>query len=120
MKDTLRCRIAFIIGSLPKSRGFDRPTRLYDYDTNKYIPMNIVYCNETYGLYDYNTKTYLYGNDSYMYDCETNDIIILNPTDSALMGMITNSKSYFKYRINNSMVSIYDYDTNKYHNYIIN
>lgn len=36
MKDTLRCRIAFIIGSLPKSRGFDRPTRLYDYDTNKY------------------------------------------------------------------------------------
>lgn len=78
MDDNLRRLIAFVCGCYV-NKTFNNnqyvPTRIFDYEMNEYIPMNIQFNDYGFNLYDYGRCSYANGNGKYIYDFATKQTV---------------------------------------------
>ena len=120
MDDNLRRLIAFVCGCyVNKTLNNNQyvPTRIYDCETNEYIPMNIQFNDYGFNLYDYGRCSYANGNGKYIYDFATQQTVCCVYNNICFNGFVADTS--FQGIANGFNVSITDFENKKYFNYKI-
>ena len=109
MEHELRAAIAFICGS----RFIKTAIRLYDDHQGKYIPYNIQRNKIGFNWYDYDRKTYLNGNDSYIYDYQTKTYTYIVYTGNCFSGTHCESNTNFTGVVTGGLICITEWCSNE-------
>ena len=116
MNNEKRAAVAFICGN--KNRT-NLATFLYDYEKKIVRLYSITKNGQTMNIYDIDKKSYLHVQDGMVYDFDSQSYIQLNFTGNNFNGYDAETQTTFMGEVINDMIRIYDYEFERFFNYMI-
>ena len=118
MKDSIRARVASIIGAA--FRG-EKVSSVYDYTSGSYRTTWAEVTDGKVSGYDYGTSTHYsgcaQGGNLDFYDYEVSAVVKLRLDGSEFAGYDYHSGNHFSGTITGKAISLHDYETGQYYNF---
>ena len=119
MKDSLRARVAAVVGAAATKRNVDS---VFNYAVSKYQNTAVQINGLSINGFDYTTNTHFSGTGNKsggldFYDYETSSHVQLTLNNQQFEGYDYHTSSHYSGSINGNSISIYDYETQQNYNF---
>jgi hypothetical protein len=116
MKTHTRHAVAYIAGRMASGRT---SSSVYDYQESRHVNMSGNLSGGSISAYDYDQRCHITGSRTSLYHYGNRAHLGLKLNDAMFSGYDYDSRAHFSGSVNGKNVSLYDYETGRYYNFLI-